>query len=267
MQSRIRKASFVLGSSGGRSKLTFIGVLVFLLSWWIISSVQIINPLLLPSPIRVILAANDVGWTLLWHIGATVTRVIVGLVAGILIGAFSGISMQFSRRVYVACDGLVETFRPVPPVALIPFFVLVFGFAEIGKLLIVTFGVSLIVVVITVEAIERVPAAIIRWGLVLGLSRFELFRGVILPAAWPEMRGGFRIALALSVTIVVVSEFMGASHGLGYLINVSKITLTTPTIFLAIILTGWIGWLLDRTLRIVFERTCRWDIRGEGAIR
>ena len=102
---------------------------------------------------------------------------------------------------------------------------------------------------------------------VVGLSRRDLFRMVILPAAWVEMRSGFRIALALAVSLVVVSEFLGATYGLGYLISVAKVTLTTPTLLLSIMLLGWLGWGLDRLVRYMFDKTTAWDVRAKGATK
>ena len=256
-----------LGSVGRGRMLRFAGLASFLSAWCLLSFTGVVSPLILPSPIRVAIAVQDVGTDLLRHILATVIRIAGGFALGTVLGVAIGLLMQFNRTVYALLDNLVETFRPVPPVALVPFIILIFGFAESGKTLVTTFGVALIMIVTTVEAIERVPTGVIRWGLVCGLPRSALFRHVILPAAWPEMRGGCRIGLALAVTLVVVSEFMGAKYGLGYLINVSKITLTTPTIFLSIIVLGWLGWGLDRCVRLLFDRTCSWDIRAKGATR
>ena len=227
----------------------------------------IINTLLLPSPLRVLESARDVGSTLALHVTATLLRVAVGYLLGVLLGVCLGVLMQFDSRIFRALDGLIETFRPVPPVAVVPFFILLFGFSELGKILITVLGVSLLITVTTIEAIERVPAGVIRWGLVLGLSRRDLFRFIVLPAAWPEMRGGYRIALALAITLVIVSEFMGARYGLGYLISVSKVTLTTPTILLTTMILGWMGWGLDRMLRLLFDKSTAWDIRAKGATR
>lgn len=263
----VRKSSLTIGSAGKGSRFAFIGVIGFLILWSVISYLKFVNPLILPSPFRVIGAVKDVGYILLIHIFATTLRVMLGLFLGSAMGIFLGSCMQYNRVIFIGLDGLIETFRPIPPVALVPFFILIFGFSELGKILIVTLGVSLIMVVSMVEAIERVPVGVMRWGLVCGLSRFSLFRYVILPSAWPEMRVGFRIAMALAFTLVIVSEFMGATYGLGYLLNRSKITLTTPTIFLCVIILGWLGWLFDRGLRYVFDRTCFWDIRAKEAIR
>ena len=255
----------VLGSSGKGGLLNYVGVLIFITVWWLLSWTGLVNRLLLPTPLRVIEAIYDVGWVLFLHFSATFLRICLGFFIGCFAGLFTGFLMQYKRSIYVTLDGLIETIRPIPPVAIVPFFILIFGFSEIGKILIAVIGVWVLITVTTVEAIERVPVGIIRWGLVKGLRRHQLFQLVIIPAAWPEMRGGFRISMALTITLIVVAEFMGAKYGLGYLLSVSKVTLTTPTILLCIILLGWLGWFLDRSLRIFFEKTTDWDIRAKGA--
>jgi ABC-type nitrate/sulfonate/bicarbonate transport system permease component len=256
----------VLGSEGKGSPLTVVGVLVVLGLWALVSLSGVVNSLLLPSPWRVILAARDIGPRLFAHFFATAARIVAGLTLGTALGVSLGVGMQFSKRVFVVLDGIVETTRPVPPVAVVPFFILVFGFAEVGKLLLVTLGTSLVLTVATVEAIERVPTTIMRWGLVSGLSRAGLFRNVILRAAMPELRSGLRIALATAVALVVVSEFMGAKYGMGYLISSAKVTLGTPAMIVSIILLGWLSWGLDRLLRWRFDKWCSWDVRARGAI-
>jgi len=257
----------VIGSDGRRGVLSFVGVIVFFTVWTTVSYLGWVNSLLLPSPIRVFESIHDVGFALIIHSLATLTRVVVGFSVGVFIGMSVGTLMQYNRNIYQILDGVVETFRPVPPVALVPFFILVFGFSEFGKLLIIFMGVGLLITITTIEAIKRVPAPIIRWGLTVGLNRQDLFRLVIFPAALPEMRGGFRIALALAITLVIVSEFMGATYGLGYLISVSKVTLTTPTLLLTIIILGWLGWGLDRIVQSIFNRTTAWDIRAKGTTK
>jgi len=257
----------ILGAAGKKSAVSFLPVLSLLLIWWGVSAAGLVNQLLLPSPIRVFAAVQDLGPSLITHVGMTTLRVLVGLIFGILAGTLLGGVMQFNRTAFLLLDGLIETARPIPPIALVPFFLLIFGFAEVGKVLLVVIGTGLVIAVATIEAIERVPPGLVRWGLVSGLSRFQLFRFIIVPAAFPEMKSGIRIALALSVALVIASEFMGAKSGLGYLINVSKVTLATPTIFLAILILGWLSWCLDLTVRLIFDRNTKWETRARGATR
>lgn len=242
--------------------LLVLPVAVSLLLWQLLSQSGWISELILPAPTRVMTAASDIGWTLLSHVGATVARIVLGLAAGLLLGSTLGVLMYMYPAFYIASDGLVETGRAVPPVALVPFFILIFGFAEYGKLLLVALGTCMIIAVATFESLRRVDPAVARVGQVARLGRWEMLRMVLWPAALPAMRASVRIALATAVALVVTAEFMGARYGLGYLVNVSKVTLTTPTMLLAIILLGWINWSLDRLVRFIFDHYCAWDLRS-----
>jgi len=247
----------ILGSAGASSPFRVAGVAGSLLIWIVLSGSGAVNSLVLPSPWRVLGAVQDIGTNLPIHIGVTLARVLVGFLGGVSLGCCVGVLMQYNRHAFAVLDGIVETGRPVPTVALIPFFTLIFGFSETGRFIVVMLGTALLAAVTVVEAIERVPVAIVRWGLVVGLRRRELFGRILLPAAWPNMRTGFR--LALSFTLVIVAEFMGARYGLGHLISVAKVTLTTPTLLLCVAILGILGWLTDRGLRALFNRTARWE--------
>jgi len=258
-----RQKTYVLGSEYQSRRLGLAGPLSVLGLWCVLAYGKLLNPLVCPSPDRVLVAVFDIGLPLMSHLIATMARICVGYGLGVLIGLSVGLVMQFDGRAYRLLDPLVESWRPVPPVALVPFFILVFGFSETGKILLVSLGVALIVTVTVVEAVERIPKQVIQFGLVSGLDRVKLFRRFVIPAAWPEMRGGLRVGLALGITLVIVSELMGARHGLGYLISVSKVTLTTPTMLLCIALLGCIGWGLDRIVREVFNLTTGWEERAK----
>jgi ABC-type nitrate/sulfonate/bicarbonate transport system permease component len=239
----------------------------FLILWALLSYSRAVDPLLLPPPHRVILAVTDIGPTLFAHFFSTVARVAAGFLVAVGLGSLIGIWMQKNWVAYGVLDGLIETWRPVPPVALIPFFILIFGFAESGRLTLVVLGSMLIVIVTVVESLDRVSPALVQFGLVAGLSKEDLFRKILIPAALPHTRAGLRVALAACITIVVASEFLGARYGLGYLISVSKVTLTTPTIFLCIILLGLVGFAFDALLRNTINRLTRWEHSSREALR
>jgi ABC-type nitrate/sulfonate/bicarbonate transport system permease component len=258
----------VLSSHSRKGFMGYVGTPMLLALWAALSYSGAVNPLVLPPPDRVVLAISDIGLSpLLAHFAATASRVIVGYIGSLATGGVIGVLMQYYRGFYAFADGVIESWRPVPPVALIPFFILIFGFSETGRLVIVVLGTTLVIVVTVVEALDRVSPSLIRLGLVAGLSKPQLFRWILLPAAVPNTRAGFRIALALTVTLVVVSEFLGAQYGLGYLINVSKVTLTTPTIFLCVVLLGVIGFAADLTVRAILGYVSKWEYTSKEAIR
>lgn len=237
-----------------------------LLLWFIITHWGIVKPMYLPTPKRVITAAVDIGPNLLIHIGATLARVLVGFSFGALSGVTIGVLMSSNNLLFSALSGIIECWRPVPPIALIPFFILWFGFSDIGKIILVALGVFLILVVNTLESIRNVRPIYVRVGMNLGASKSKLYRSIILPAILPSLISGFRISMALSISLVIVSEFMGATWGLGYLISVAKVTFSTHTILLSIFIIGIISWLLDTALRKTTEIILPWAEKSTEAI-
>jgi NitT/TauT family transport system permease protein len=257
----------ILSSHRPKGALAFVGMPAFLVLWALLSYSRAVDPLLLPPPHRIIVAVTDIGPTLFAHFFSTVARVAVGFLLAVVFGSIIGVWMQKNWAAYGVLDGLIETWRPVPPVALIPFFILIFGFAESGRLTLVVLGSMLIVIVTVVEALDRVSLTLVQFGLVSGLTKNELFQKILIPAALPHVRAGLRVALAACITIVVASEFLGARYGLGYLISVAKVTLTTPTIFLCIILLGLVGSTFDAGLRSAIDRLTRWEHSSREAMR
>src|SRR5580704_7408886 len=119
----------LVGFQTKASWLRIVGVAFLLLIWTFASSLQLARPLVLPSPLSVFAAAQDIGPVLILHTLSTIGRIVVGVSLGTWTGFALGMTMQYSRTAFLLLDGIVETARPVPPVAVVPFFILVFGFA------------------------------------------------------------------------------------------------------------------------------------------
>lgn len=249
----------ILSSFRSKGALAWTAAPAMLVIWTGASVLGVVDPVLLPTPVRVLEAVGDIGPNLALHVAATVVRVMAGFLICVVIGSVLGVWMQRNRVAYAILDGLIETWRPVPPVALLPFFLLIFGFSETGRMALIALGGTLVTTVTVVEALHKTPVPLVRLGLVLGLTRRQMFRLILIPAAIPRLAAGFRIALALVFSLVIVSEFLGAPFGLGYLISVAKVTLTTPTMLLCIIILGLIGFASDTALRATLTYLTRWE--------
>ncbi len=246
--------------------LSILAPVALFLLWFVLTNYGIIKPLYFPKPQAVFSSILDLKGTLVFHILATLTRVIIGYVLGVLVGLFLGLAMSYNKYMFASLNTIIESWRPVPPVALVPFFILWFGFSNTGKIVLVLFGVALIIVVNTIEAVKNVNPIYVQAAYSLGAAKRKVFFSVIFPAIIPELRSGLRIALALSVSLVIVSEFLGASIGIGYLINISKITFNTNTILLSALILGLISWLLDFILRKILDRATLWKETSSEAL-
>jgi len=253
-------------NSGGTGKiyprvnwvLGFTAMLLVVVAWVILTEGGIVKPLYLPGPRDIIRAISDVAEELPIHIFVTLIRTLVGYGLGVSLGIGVGLLMGYSKVTKASLHGIIEAWRPIPPIALIPFFLLWFGFSFFGRILLVTLGVALIMVVATYEAMQNVPAQLSEAAKTLGARRQQVLWTVQWPAIRPELRGSLRVSLALSISLVIASEFLGAQTGLGYLINVSKVTFSTHVILLAVILLGIISGSLDYLLRCLLKRLTPW---------
>jgi ABC-type nitrate/sulfonate/bicarbonate transport system permease component len=233
-----------------------LSILAVIVLWFALTEdgFGVIGRLKYPSPRQVIETIVDLGPNLTVHVFATFTRLFTGLLIGSLAGIALGLAMMRSPLLHAVLDPQIESMRPVPPIAMIPFFILWFGLAETGKVLIISLGTFMVLVVATVEAVRNVPPIYARAARTLGASEGAVFRTIFIPAIVPQLIGAVRVAAAAAFGLAVAAEFLGAQEGLGYLIINARRTLNTGLILVSVLLMGVLSSLLDRFIR----RGARW---------
>ena len=217
-----------------------------------------ISDLLLPAPWDVVRAAQNIGWDIVAHSLATTARVVAGLTVGAISGVFLGGLIRYSAIASKVIEPFLDASRPLPTIALLPFFILIFGFSEFGRVFLVALTSAIIFALAASEAIQAIPERWIRFPIISGQPKWKTFIRVIFPAIMPSLKGPARIALAVSFTLVIASEFMGAQTGLGYLINVARVNLATDTILMSVLLLGLIAQVFDLIVAWLFGRITRW---------
>jgi len=185
-------------------------------------------------------------------------RVIVGLLIGSLIGFFTGLIISASKLAEAILEPIVEVIRPIPPIALTPFFILWFGLGDFGQFLLISLGCFMVIVVNTVVSIRSVSIVYIFAAQSLGANTFNLYRTVYIPAILPSLLTGMRVGAATGFALTVASEYLGAQGGLGYLIRNARQMLDTSTILVAAIILGIECLLSDLFLRKTFARITAW---------
>ncbi len=247
-----------------RRYLRLVAIVGYFLFWFGITQdgLGLVAPLFFPSPRLVVVAAFNFWDILAGDIAITWIRMGVGWSVGVLLGIGLGLWMYFSRSAFHFFDPLVETMRPVPPIAMVPFFILWFGLAEQGKFLLVALGVFTIIIVATLESARNIPHIYIRAARSLGASTWQILRTIVLPGIVPGLVGALRISAALAFTLVVAAEFMGAQAGLGFRIAESRKLFSTDVILLGVMLFGFMSALTDYAIRRVTGYLTRWSERS-----
>ncbi len=231
-----------------------------ILLWQLIHSAQLVSPALLPSPIEVARTGLRLFGTgqLGPHIAASTLRVLLGVVIGVTIAIPVGFTLGWYPSVRQFLDPLINFFRALPPIALVPLVVVYFGIGENGRLFVLIYAAFFPATIVIYEGITAIESIYIRAARVLGATGPELFTRVILPLTLPHILTAFRIALGVAWATLVAAELVAARTGLGALIQDASNFFQIPTIFLGIIIIGAIALTMDTILRAVIARFVSW---------
>lgn len=237
-------------------KRIFIGPIVFLLIWIILSLFHIVNPLFLPSPLAVLktffisIFSGDIIPDILF----TLYRMIIGFFLSAIIGIPIGLLMGYSDKVYGALEFLVDFFRSIPALALFPLFLLFLGIGDSAKIGVVVFACFFVVLINAMYGVKNANKTRIMASKTMGANNLDIFRKIIFWDALPDIVTGLRISLSMSLLVVIVTEmFLGTEVGLGHRIYDAHLIYRIPEMYVSIILVGLLGYLLNK-LFVWWER-------------
>jgi sulfonate transport system permease protein len=248
-----------LRSTGQRALpwLVPVGLVVF---WQVASSLGWLSTRVLPAPLDVARAA----WTLsasgeLWrHVSVSAGRALSGLALGGSLGLALGLLTGSSRFFETLLDSTIQMVRNIPALALIPLVILWFGIDEAAKLFLISVSVFFPIYINTFHGIRNVDPGLIEMGRTYGLTRWQLYREIILPGALSSVLVGLRFSLGLMWVILIVAETISAQAGIGYLTMNAREFLQTDVVLVGILLYALLGKLADVFARALERYWLRW---------
>jgi taurine transport system permease protein len=256
--------------SQARRRYTFLAVLsplAILLVWSLLTFREAVPAVILPSPLAVAaslwdMVLNGYSGVSIWvHIGYSLMRVGVAFVLGSVLGIVIGLLRGRAEVVDALFVVPSEILRPIPPLGLIPLFILWFGIGELSKITLIFVFVLLIMMVNAQAGANAVGLDTLRAAQSMGANRWQVFRFVVLPSALPQIMTGLRIAMGTALTILVASELLGGDRGLGFVILDASSFFRTTYVFAGIILIGIIGLISDRAIAYAARRIVHWEGR------
>jgi NitT/TauT family transport system permease protein len=235
-------------------------IAVLLAAWWLI--VVKTHSVIFPTPWQVVTGTAELieDGTLWRHIGASLMRVGVGFSLAVLVAVPLGLWLGWVRGAYVTLNPLFQILRPISPIAWIPIAILWFGVGNASPIYLIFISSVFPMIVQTTAGVHTIERRYLRAAQNFGVSRYTLFRQVVIPAVLPQIIVGMRIGLGVAWLVVVAAEMIALRSGLGYLIIDSRNAGNRYDLVIAgMIIIGLIGLLLDGVMRLLEGlKSVRW---------
>ena len=215
---------------------------------------------LLPPPSAVLAAAWELllSGELLKHMWDSLERELVAFAFATL-GIPLGIVMGWWPRLNRQLDPVIEILRPIPPIAWIPLSLLWLGIGNAQNQFIIFLGIFFPLVINTIQGVKNVEPNLVRAARCLGASEWQLLRRVVLPASLPMTLTGIRVGFGVGWMALVAAELVGATSGLGFLINDARSVLRTDIVILGMLTIGFVGMLIDLLVRRIARAVLPWS--------
>ncbi|AOB27155.1 MULTISPECIES: ABC transporter permease [Bordetella] len=245
-----------------RALLVLAPWLLIVLLWYGIRASGLVSPALVPSPGEVWTRFVALMQARLPHdILMSTQRVFVGVCLGTLLAVPVGFVLGWYRGVRSFIDPVINFFRALPPIALIPLVIVYFGIGETAKIAILFYASFFAGVIVMYEGISQINPIFVRVAKTLGATDGEIFRKVIVPLTIPHMLTALRVALGVAWATLVASELIAAQQGLGALIQDASSFFQLDIIYVGIICIGFIALAMDLALRAAARRLVAWQDR------
>jgi ABC-type nitrate/sulfonate/bicarbonate transport system permease component len=188
----------------------------------------------------------------------SVTHLVVGYAIAVVAGIGLGVLLALNRWVRDGANPLMHFLRALPAPALLPFAIVAIGIGASMKIALIAFGAMFPILLNTLDGVRAIDPTVVDTCDVYRLPLSLRLRAVVLPAALPQVFTGLRVGLQVALLLMVVSEMVASTGGIGYLIIQSQQEFTTPKMWAGILLLGILGYLLNVIFGLVERRSIRW---------
>jgi NitT/TauT family transport system permease protein len=249
-----------------RALVPFAGLALLIASWQLLSASGVYTVDQLPGPIDALRASREAlqDGTLLPNIGSSLLRFTVAYLAAAGVAVPLGVFFGLRPAVWRAVDPVIQVLRPISPVAWFPLAVLWLGIGDAPAIAIIFVAAFYPALLATVSAVRHVDPIYLRVAQNFGSRGRDVVLKVVIPAAFPQIAVGLRIAVGAAWVYLVAGEMLGARAGLGFLIIDARNFLRTDLIVVAMALVGLIGFAIDRGVaRLEHRVDARWGLPAE----
>lgn len=237
-------------------------MIVLLLIWYIATSGEDYREVLFPSLTTIwqTLIHKIKDLSLLKALGISLLRVLEGYVLAAVFGIAIGILIGLSSHVQRFTDLFIQILKPIPPIAWIPLVILWMGIGEESKVFLIFLGGFFTILLNVIDGIRYTDKKLLEVASVMETPRKKYILHLIIPAAFPSIFTGLRVAMGTCWTCVVAAELVASSSGVGYMISNARNFGQMDVVIVGMLSIGVVGKIMDVLLKQVEKKVLSWNL-------
>ncbi len=185
-------------------------------------------------------------------------RMFAGYFIGVSLGIVLGVLMGYFRVFYNLLEPITEVLRPIPSPAYLPIVILFLGIDDEMKIFMIAFASLFPVLISTYSGVRSVDPIQLQTARTFGVGGRRLLTQIVLPAASPYIFTGMRVSLAVALIVMVISEMVAASSGIGYFILSAQRGFKIREMFAGVLTLAVVGYVLNRLFVAIENRVLAW---------
>jgi NitT/TauT family transport system permease protein len=260
-----RRATRLQGSAFERA-LSLVSPLILLALWELLAQLRIIDVRFFPAPSSIFAVLwqtmqpspqypTGEAWV---HLSSSLSRIAIGFLLGAVPGIILGLAMGLFSPIRAIFQPLVDATFPIPKVALLPLFILMFGIGEESKYAIIATAVIYLVLINTVAGVRNIDTIYLDVGKNFHASRLMMFTDIALPGALPNIVTGLKLGSGVALLVLTTAEFVGAKSGLGYQIWSSWQVFQIERLYVGLVVIALVGFATTNLLNWVERVIVPW---------
>lgn len=234
---------------------------IILVAWEALARSGYLAVNLFSSPTLILLKGYELmkSGELIKHLAISLQRAVIGFGLGGLLGLAFGVWVGMKRKTEQYLNPTLQMVRTVPLLAITPLFILWIGFGELSKVLLISLGAFFPLYLQSFLGVRNVDNKLFEVAKILEYSTAEKITKVLFPGSLPNILLGIRLSLSTAWMCLVAAELLGATKGVGFMIQDARAFMATDKVFVGIIIFALIGKLSDSFVRVLEERLLKWQ--------
>lgn len=229
-----------------------VAILLWQLVTWKLGSVDA------PTPLTIVRTAWDNAGVLATSTPLSLARLAVGWLIAAVAGVGLGLVLGQLPRAADVVEPVGAFLRAIPPVLLMPVLVIWFHLGTTLEITTIALGCGWPILVQTIEGVRSIEPVLLDTSHSYGTGRLRHLFAVVAPSAAPKIVTGLRVSLSLALILMVITELLGQTSGLGYQLNQAGSNFDYAFMWACIVLLGILGYLLNQLLLAADHRLVSW---------